>query len=206
MRRAILQTVLNGANIKKMIQLRHGGGTFNFGIANGKNVLWKFPNGTTSRVAQPNVTLQAGVTKVFCDNWGESGLQLTDGSTDANFTGSLADLQGKLTYYLRLTNCTLVTGSLADLQGKLTYYLDLTGCTLITGVYTPVGSGTPTTTILTATGLSSEDMDNTLIAYAAATKNNGTFTATGKTRTAASDDAIATLTGRGWTISGITKV
>jgi len=49
-------------------------------------------------------------------------------------------------------------------------------------------------------------MDDTLIAYAAATKNNGTFTATGKNRTAASDAAIATLTGRGWTISGLVKI
>jgi len=50
-------------------------------------------------------------------------------------------------------------------------------------------------------------MDNTLIAYAAAeAKNDGSFTATGKTRTAASDAAVATLEGRGWTISGISKV
>ena len=121
-------------------------------------------------------------------------------------TGSLADLQGKITYYLSLANCALVTGSLADLQGKLTYWLDLGGCALVTGVYTPVGTGTPTTTVLSNTGLSTADMDNTLIAYAAATKNNGSFTATGMTRSAASDAAVATLTGRGWTISGITKV
>jgi len=67
------------------------------------------------------------------------------------------------------------------------------------------GNSVPTTTNLTGTGLSATDMDNTLIAYAATTKNNGTFTATGKTRTAASDAAVATLEGRGWTISGITK-
>ena len=88
----------------------------------------------------------------------------------------------------------------------MTYYLDLYNCANVTGVYTPVGTGTPTTTDLSNTGLSSADMDNTLIAYAAATKDNGTFTATGMTRTAASDAAVATLTGRGWQISGITKV
>jgi hypothetical protein len=123
-------------------------------------------------------------------------------------TGSLSDLGGKLTNNVSLSGCTLITGSLADLQGKITNYLNLTNCNLITGVYTPVGSGTPTTTILTNTGLSTTDMDNTLIAYAAATKNNGSFTATGMTRSAASDAAVATLTapGRGWSISGITKV
>ena len=124
----------------------------------------------------------------------------------ANVTGSLADLQGKITYHLNLSSCANITGDLADLQGKIIDYLGLANCARVTGVYTPVGAGTPTITALSNTGLSATDMDNTLIAYAAATKNNGSFTATGMTRTAASDAAVATLTGRGWTISGITKV
>ena len=124
----------------------------------------------------------------------------------SNVTGSLADLQGKITDRLDLYNCSHITGSLADLQGKITYNLNLYNCSNVTGVYTPVGAGVPTTTILSNTGLSSADMDATLIAYAGASKDNGTFTATGMTRTAASDTAVATLTGRGWTISGITKV
>ena len=122
-------------------------------------------------------------------------------------TGSLADLPAP-TYYLSLAGCSLVTGSLADLPA-LTNFLNLAGCSLVTGAYTSVsGASVPTTTILTGTGMSATDMDNTLIAYAATTKNNGTFTATGKTRTAASDAAVTTLTSapRNWTISGITKV
>ena len=220
------QILLSGK--KNYIGIRHTAGTFNFGITNGADVLWVFPDGTSSTAAQPNVAVPAGVTKLYASNLSASGVRLTDGSSDAivtsqlsdfnkltyylslyncpNITGSLADLQGKLTYYLNLYNCSLVTGSLADLQGKLTYQLNLYNCPNVTGVYTPVGTGTPTTTDLSNTGLSSADMDNTLIAYAAATKNNGTFTATGMTRTAASDAAVATLTGRGWTISGITKV
>ncbi len=312
------QILLSGK--KNYIGIRHTAGTFNFGITNGADVLWVFPDGTTSTAAQPNVAVPAGVTKLYASNLSASGVQLTDGASDAivtsqlrdfnkltyylslyncaNVTGSLADLQGKLTYYLGLGNCTKITGSLADLQGKLTYYLSLYKCSLvtgsladlqgkltyylnlynctnitgsladlqgkltyylelyncakitgsladlqgkltntlnlgncslitgsladlqgkltnylnlancinITGVYTPVGTGTPTTTDLSNTGLSSADMDNTLIAYAAATKNNGTFTATGMTRSAASDDAVATLGTRGWQISGITKV
>ena len=126
-------------------------------------------------------------------------------------TGSLADLPA-LTYYLNLNSCLLVTGSLADLP-PLTYYLGMSGCSLVTGAYTAVSGATvPTTTVLTGTGLSATDMDNTLIAYAACTKTGGTFTATGKTRTAASDAAVTHLTtaigsgGLGWTVSGITKV
>ena len=183
----------------------------------------------TSTAPQPDVTIPAGGGDVWLRaNFG-GNFSMNDNNTDAgyvgnladlrgkithylnlanclNITGSLADLQGKITYYLSLFNCANVTGSLADLQGKITTYLSLANCANITGVYTPVGTGTPTTTILSNTGLSSTDMDNTLIAYAAATKNNGTFTATGMTRTAASDAAVATLTGRGWSISGITKV
>ena len=126
-------------------------------------------------------------------------------------TGSLSDLPA-LTSTLDLGNCSLVTGSLADLPA-LTIYLRLYNCSLVTGAYTAVsGTMVPIITTLTGTGLSATDMDNTLIAYAACTKTGGIFTATGKTRTAASDAAVAHLTtatgsgGLGWTISGITKV
>jgi len=120
-------------------------------------------------------------------------------------TGSLSDLPA-LTYALVLYKCSLITGSLSDLPA-LTYRLDLTNCSLITGSYTAVnGENVPTTTVLTGTGLSATDMDNTLIAYAATTKNDGTFTAVNKNRTEASDDAVATLVARGWTINGLIKI
>ena len=120
-------------------------------------------------------------------------------------TGSLKDLPA-LTYYLRLNGCLLINGSLADLPA-VTYYFDLGGCPLITGAYTQVsGDNVPTTTILTGTGLSATDMDNTLIAYAATTKNGGSFTATNKNRTSASDAAVETLVNRGWTINGLVKI
>ena len=191
----------------KYIVIRHKAGTFNFGITNGTDVRWVFPDGTVSTLAQPNVAVPAGITKLYASNLSASGVQLRCGSSDAIVLSKLKDFR-KLTYYLDLAYCSLVTGSLADLQGKLTYRLDLNNCSLVTGVYTPVGAGTPGTINLSNTGLSTSDMDNTLIAIAGAgtPKSNGTFTATGMTRSAASDAAISTLTGRGWTISGLTKV
>jgi len=81
----------------------------------------------------------------------------------------------------------------------------------VTGAYTAVnGDNVPKTTILTGTGLSATDMDATLIAYAACTKTGGTFTATGKNRTTASDAAVLHLTtptgsgGLGWNVTGLT--
>ena len=122
-------------------------------------------------------------------------------------TGSLADLEGNITVQLGLEGCTSITGSLTDLGGKISALLNLAGCTNITGVYTPTDGVVPTQTILSNTGLSAADMDQTLINYATlSSKTNGTFTANNMTRTAASDEAIATLTGRGWTINGLTKV
>lgn len=202
----IMRQILLSGN-KKYIGIRHTAGTFNFGITNGTDVLWVFPDGTTSTAAQPSVAVPAGVTKLYASNLSASGVQLIDGSSNAIVTSQLKDFN-KLTYFLSLNHCVNVTGSLADLQGKLTYILNLYNCVKVTGVYTPVGAGTPGTINLSNTGLSSADMDNTLIAIAGAEtpKSNGTFTATDMTRTAASDAAVATLGTRGWTISGITKV
>ncbi len=107
---------------------------------------------------------------------------------------------------MHLGGCTQVTGSLADLP-PLTYVLNLGGCTQVTGAYTQVsGSTVPTLTYLDNTGISASDMDATLIAYANTTKNNGTFRANGMTRTSASDSAVSTLVGRGWSVSGMTVV
>jgi len=120
-------------------------------------------------------------------------------------TGSLSDLP-PLTNNLNLYGCNLITGNLSDLP-PLTYYLSLASCSLVTGAYTNVtGASVPSITVLTGTGMSATDMDNTLIAYALTTKNSGSFTATGKTRTAASNAAVTTLEGRGWTISGLSVV
>ena len=119
-------------------------------------------------------------------------------------TGDLADLGGKITHTLSLSNCKNITGDLADLGGKITYILSLYNCKNITGVYS--GNSYPTNVNLSGTGLTAADMDQTLINFNAGTTKSGTFTASGMTRTAASDDAVAGMTAKGWTITGLTKV
>ncbi len=123
----------------------------------------------------------------------------------ALITGDLADLPN-LTTYLSLTDCALITGDLTDLP-NLTTYLSLLHCVNTTGAYVNVvGENVPLETFLSNTGMSATDMDDTLIAYEACTKDNGTFIATGMTRTTASDTAVTNLEARGWTITGITVV
>ena len=119
-------------------------------------------------------------------------------------TGDVADIKAtNIAYFYN----TAVTGDLGGLH-PITNYLNLSSTTVY-GAYTQVtGTSVPSTTDLSDTSMTATDMDNTLIAYAATTKNGGSFTATNMTRTSASDAAVATLEGspRNWTISDITKV
>ena len=60
--------------------------------------------------------------------------------------------------------------------------------------------------LLCKTAITSADMDANLINFAASGVKSGKFTANGMKRTAASDNAVATLVTNGWTVSGLTKV
>lgn len=120
-------------------------------------------------------------------------------------TGNLSDLQGKINAYLFLPNCPLIAGDLVSLQGKILEILNLSPNPLIYGVYVPA-TAPPTTTRVGLSGMSTSDIDNTLIAYAnASVKNNGQFYAIEKNRTVLSDTAVALLISRGWTIN-VTRI
>lgn len=214
---------LNGGRMpRNTIAIQHGKGTFK-ATAEGRNVVWKYGtqeiqgNTCNFTVAEDNaqilVSFRGLLTKFVCNSDAQILLDLSDLGGKLtyylnlynckNITGSLSDLGGKITYYLNLFNCNNITGNLADLGGKLTNYLNLSGCQNITGVYS--GNSYPTTVNLSNTGLTAADMDQTLINFNTGTTKSGTFTANGMTRTAASDDAVAGLTAKGWTVSGLTK-
>ena len=120
-----------------------------------------------------------------------------------NVTGDLSDLGGKITNTLNLVGCTNVTGDLSDLGGKITNILSLGNCTNITGIYT--GTTYPKMFTVSRTSITAADMDANLINFAASGVKSGKFTAAGMKRTAASDNAVATLVANGWTVSGLTK-
>ena len=120
-----------------------------------------------------------------------------------NITGDLSDLSGKITNWLSLKGCPNITGDLSDLGGKITSVLNLGYCSNITGVYS--GTKYPKTFTVSKTSITAADMDANLINFAASGVKSGKFTAAGMKRTAASDNAVATLVTNGWTVSGLTK-
>lgn len=121
--------------------------------------------------------------------------------------GDIASLQAKITYAFNCQN-TGIYGDLASLGGKISYSLYCNNANVY-GVYSPQNV-IPTSTNLSNTQITTSDMDSTLIAYASKatdlSKSNGTFVATGMTRTSASDNAVTTLTNLGWKITGLTVV
>ncbi len=122
----------------------------------------------------------------------------------SNITGDLSGLIRENIRALGLDNCSNITGDLSDLGGRVLNFLSLNGCTNITGVYS--GAKYPKTFAVSKTAITSADMDANLINFAASGVKSGKFTANGMKRTAASDNAVATLVTNGWTVSGLTKV
>ena len=183
---------------RKTIKFRHGKGTFN-ATAAGTNIVWKYGSqeiqgeSCTFDVKSDNglIVIEFDeITKIMINN-------------DALNKLCLSDLGGNITNMLNLYNCSNITGDLSDLGGKITYYLGLINCSQITGVY--YGTKYPTIFYVSNTSITANDMDQNLINFSNSTTKNGTFTATNMTRTAASDNAIATLVANGWTVSGLTK-
>lgn len=206
---------------RETIQFRHGKGTFT-ATANGTNIMWQYGgqqvqgSSCTFDVKSDNglITLECDVIESFViQNDTTNKIDLSDLGgkitntlslyNSPNITGDLSDLGGKITNTLSLYNCTNITGDLSDLGGKISSALNLDNCTNITGVYS--GTKYPKTFAVSKTSITSADMDANLINFAASGVKSGKFTATGMKRTAASDNAVATLVANGWTVSGLTK-
>ena len=183
---------------RKTIQFRHGKGTFT-ATATGTNVVWQYGgqqvqnNKCTFDVKSDN-----GLITLECDT--VESLTIKNDTTNKM---DLSDLGGKIANVLILESCPNITGDLSDLGGKITSSLNLGYCLNITGVYS--GTKYPKTFVVSKTAITSADMDANLINFAASGVKSGKFTATGMKRTAASDNAVATLVANGWTVSGLTK-
>ncbi len=214
---AELQSQLN----RKTIQFRHGKGTFT-ATATGTNVVWQYGeqqaqgSNCTFDVKSDNglicidfdsitsLTVSDDAALKMCLS--DLGGKITNAlglSGCTSITGDLSDLGGKITNTLNLVSCTNITGDLSDLGGKITNILSLGNCTNITGIYT--GTTYPKMFTVSRTSITAADMDANLINFAASGVKSGKFTAAGMKRTAASDNAVATLVANGWAVSGLTK-
>ena len=160
---------------RKTIQFRHGKGTFT-ATANGTNITWQY-----------------------------GGQQVQGGSCtfDVKSDNGLITLECDTIEYFAIKKDDTNKMNLSDLGGKIANTLSLRDCPNITGVY--CGAKYPKIVSVSNTAITSADMDENLINFAASGVKSGKFTATRMKRTAASDDAVATLVANGWTVSGLTK-
>ena len=204
------------------IQLRHGKGTFT-ATATGTNVVWQYggqqvqgskctfdvksDNGLICMNFSDDITsLTISYDTALKLRLSDLGGRITDGLTlsgCSGVTGDLSDLGGNITGGIALNGCPSITGDLSDLGGNIVRTIMLTSCAAITGVYT--GTVYPKTFTVSKTSITAADMDTNLINFAASGVKSGKFTAANMTRTAASDDAVATLVTNGWTVSGLKK-
>ena len=180
------------------IQFRHGKGTFT-ATATGTNVVWQY-GGQQVQGGSCTFDVKSDNGLICMDFDSITSLSIQN---DAKNKMDLSDLGGKITSTLNLYNCSSITGDLSDLGGKIANMLNLNGCSSITGVYS--GTKYPKTFTVSKTSITAADMDANLINFAASGVKSGKFTAAGMKRTAASDNAVATLVTNGWTVSGLTK-
>ena len=206
---------------RKTIQLRHGKGTFN-ATATGTNVMWQY-GGQQTQGSKCTFDVKSdnglicmdfdSITSLSIKNDTALKLCLSDLGGNITYTltlsgcsgvtGDLSDLRGKITGGIALNGCPSITGDLSDLGGNINRSIILADCAAITGVYT--GTVYPKTFTVSKTSITATDMDTNLINFAASGVKSGKFTAANMTRTAASDDAVATLVTNGWTVSGLKK-
>ena len=176
-----------------IFRIKHSGGLFDWSITNADNLTWYFPDGTTSNVARPSRTIDAGTVKVVCDDWAKGSVKIADNETNSAFIGDLSDLP-PVTYLLDIGYCRNLTGNISDLP-RVTYYLSMYNCSKLTGVLNV--AGTVKTIYLHGTGMSASDTDQTLINLAATTTvTSGGILNIKKNRTSASDASFAYLSSR----------
>ena len=194
-------------------------GTMDFSINNATNLLWVSPDGTTSTVANPKFTHASQQTSwAFCSNWSADNLQISDNATDAKYIGNIADVPPVITYYASFAYCSNVTGDItnirpsylasfqncANVTGDITnirpsYYASFAYCSNVTGTLNP--EPTLQFIYLNGSGLTTTQLDDSIIAVANVTTVVGTFNWSLGKRSHASDAAYDVLAAKGWTLT-----
>lgn len=115
--------------------ISHGSGVLDIQITGASNLLWIFPDGSTSTAIRPIKTVTAGNTIIRCDNFSANGLGVFIFNTSTALSGyniplyNIPDLR-----YLFYCRGNYLSGDISQLP-RVTYYLLLDGCTGIYGSY-----------------------------------------------------------------------
>jgi len=198
-------------------------GLMDMEVVNADNLLWTFPDGTTSTANRPAKTIAVeGIVTVTCSDWSKSTIQVKANSTGSrivcntrdlpritnylginncpNIIGNVADLP-KVTYFMNVDSCAGMFGNVADLP-KVTYFMNIYNCSSIVGAYGTNYSPSCNNITLQNTGQTPSDTDNCIITIANnTTARAGSILKVKANRTSASDSAKAVLVGYGWTIT-----
>jgi type IV pilus assembly protein PilA len=211
---------------EEVLVIRMNTGLMDFSVTGADNLKWYFPDGTTSTLERPAVTLTApGVVYAICDDWSKNTIAVNDNATNGNYIGDLSDLSS-LTHFVICDNCYNITGDISFLR-NITYYANFYGCTNLTGDISALnnltffarfnycvnltGVLTPTSTLkyayLSSFGISTPDLNQSIINLNNVTEiNNGILDIRGLIRTNISDDAINSLIAKGWNVLDATVV
>ena len=170
-----------GLNRRTTWQIRHGAGVLDINITGTTNLLWKFPDGSTSTAPRPAKTVTKGTTIITCDDFSANGVNvyiygassalasypipikslpaLTYRlSADANgITGKVADLP-RVTNYLYLYDLPNLTGTVAGLP-RVTNYLNLTNLSGLTGTVADLPRVTNNLYLVNLSGLTGTTAD-----------------------------------------------
>jgi len=119
------------ATNQEVFPIRMKAGLMDFSITNTPNLKWYFPDGSTSTLERPGVTLAEDGIVYAVGDWNSSS-EIRNNDTDANYVGELIDIPWNLTFLANFYNCTLLTGDISALS-NLTNYAKFYNCILLTG-------------------------------------------------------------------------
>ena len=148
-----------GLNRRTTWQIRHGAGVLDISISGATNLLWQFPDGSTSTVARPAKTVTKGTTIITCDDFSASGVDVYiygDSTALASYPIQVKSLPA-LTYRLS-ANANGIIGKVADLP-RVTNYLHLISLAGLTGTTADLPRDVNTLYLNTLAGLTGTAAD-----------------------------------------------
>ena len=155
-----------GINQRNTWVIEHGAGVLDINISGATNLLWQFPDGSTSTVARPAKTVTKGTTTITCDDFSASEVEVyiygASSSALASYPIPIKSLPA-LTYRL-FANANGLTGTTADLS-RVTNYLSLNNLSGLTGTTADLSRKIGSLTLTDLSGLTGTVADLSRVIY-----------------------------------------